>query len=50
MKNLSLLDLAQNGLGQLSVVLSRMDLARLQKDSPEIGEALLRKQHLVVAF
>jgi hypothetical protein len=50
MKNLALLHIGQNGLGHLSVVLSRMDFARLQKDSPHIGDAFPRKQHLIVAL
>src|ERR1039457_6102253 len=32
------------------VVLVRMDLARLQEDSPQIADALLREQHLVVGL
>jgi hypothetical protein len=27
-----------------------MDLTRLQKDSPQIGDAFLREHHLVVAL
>ncbi len=47
---LALLDFEQDRLCHPSVVLSRMDLPRLQKDSPQIGDAFLRKQHLVVAL
>src|ERR1039457_1852965 len=47
---LSLLDFEQDRLRHSSVVLPRMDLARLQEDSPQIGDRLLREQHLVVGL
>jgi hypothetical protein len=46
---LALLDLKQNGLRHTRVVLSRMDLTRFQKDSPQISDAFLRKHHLIVS-
>ena len=45
-----LLDFEQDGLRHPGIVLSRMDLTRLQKDSPQIGDAFLREHHLVVAL
>jgi hypothetical protein len=47
---LTLLDFEQDRLRHASVVVPRMDLARLQKDPPQIVDALLRKQHLVVGL
>jgi hypothetical protein len=47
---LALLYFEQDRLGHSSVIPARMDLARLQEDSPQIGDALLRKQHLVVGL
>jgi len=35
---------------QKAMVLPRMDPARLQEDSPQIGDALLCEQHLVVSL
>ena len=45
---LTLLDLEQNRLGHSSVVLPRMNFARLQEDYSQIADALLREQHLFV--
>jgi len=47
---LALLHFEQDRLGHSGVILARMDLARLQEDSPQIGDASLRKQHLVVGL
>jgi hypothetical protein len=47
---LTLLYFEQNGLRHPSVVLPRMNFARLQEDSPQIGDALLREQHLVFSL
>jgi hypothetical protein len=47
---LALLYFEQNRFRHSSIVLPRMDLARLQKDSQQIGYALLREQHLVVGL
>jgi hypothetical protein len=46
----ALLDLDQDRFRHASVVQPRMDFARLQEDSPQIGDALLRNQHLVVGL
>lgn len=40
---LALLDFEQNWLRHASVVLPRMDLARLQEDLPQIGDTLLHQ-------
>ena len=45
-----LLDFEQDRLRHPSIVPPRMDLTRLQKDSPQIGDAFLREHHLVVAL
>jgi hypothetical protein len=47
---LALLDFEQDRLRHSSVVLPRMDLARLEEDSPQIADALLREQHLFVGL
>src|SRR5450759_5311831 len=47
---LTLLDFEQDRLRHSGVVPRRMDLARLQEDSPQIADALLREQHLVVGL
>src|SRR5450759_4145487 len=47
---LTLLDFEQDRLRHSSVVPRRMDLARLQEDFPQIANALLREQHLVVSL
>jgi len=47
---LALLDFEQDRLRHSSVVLPRMDLARLQEDSPQIGDRFLREQHLVIGL
>jgi len=47
---LALLDFEQDRLGHASVVLPGMDLARPQEDSSQIGDALLREQHLAVSL
>ena len=46
----TLLDFEQDRLRHSSVVLTRMYLPRLQKNSPQIADALLREQHLVVGL
>jgi hypothetical protein len=47
---LPLLDFKQDRHSHARVVLSRMDLTRLQQDSPQIGHALLRQQHSIVSL
>jgi hypothetical protein len=47
---LALLDFEQDRLRHSSVVLPRMGLAGRQEDSPQIADALLREEHLVVAL
>src|ERR1019366_1160237 len=47
---LTLLNFEQDRLRHSSVVLTRMYLSRLQEDSPQVADALLREQHLVVGL
>jgi hypothetical protein len=51
-KNLlfALLDFEENWFGHSQVVVGRMDFASLQKHYPQITNALLSEQHLVVGL
>src|SRR5471030_975437 len=47
---LTLLDFEQDGLGHSSIVLPRMNFARLQEDCAQVSDALLGEQHLFVGL
>ena len=47
---LTLLDFKKDWFGQSQIVCLRMNLAGLQEYSPQVGNALLSKQHLIVGF
>jgi len=47
---LALLDFEEDWFRELKVVFRRMNFAGFQQDSPQVGYALLRKQHLIVGL
>jgi hypothetical protein len=47
---LALLDFQKDWFGQSQIVCLRLNLASLQQYSPQVGNALLREQHLIVGL
>ena len=47
---LALLEFEENGFRQASIIASRVGLARRRQDSPQVIDALLSNQHLIVGL